>query len=175
MRTLEANRIHNKNFVLKNSFSSPLRFRLILGHNPVIRGPKWPLFRPCFRGPPQEPPRVKEPANSALFESLSAWACARTPQIPLLVLIPDFTNKRPKRTLKKSRLRTSLMAWGHGACRPKDRVYRHAAHGTSSSFGLCWPLPPLSGCWLMRSGRERKHARERGLAHAQNDQVAQSP
>ena len=27
----------------------------------------------------------------------------------------------------------------------------------------------------MRSERERKHARERVLAHAQNDQVAQSP
>ena len=87
------------------------------------------------------------------------------------------TNKRPKHTLKKSRLRTSLMAWGHGACRPTDRVYRHAAHRTSSSFGLRWPLPPLSGCWLMRSGCERKHwhARERSLAHAQNDQVAESP
>ena len=33
---------------MKNSLPSSLRFRLILGHNPVIRGPKWPLFRPCI-------------------------------------------------------------------------------------------------------------------------------
>ena len=34
--------------VIKIRLSSPLRFRLILGHNSVIRGPKWPLFRPCI-------------------------------------------------------------------------------------------------------------------------------
>ena len=75
----------------------------------------------------------------------------------------------------KSRVRGRLHGLGHGTCRPKDRVYRHAAHGNPSSFGLRWPLPPLSGSRLMRSERERKHARERGLVHAQNDQVAQSP
>ena len=40
--------LSRQEFNIKNSVSSPLRFRLILGHNPVIRGPKWPLFRPCI-------------------------------------------------------------------------------------------------------------------------------
>ena len=53
---------------------------------------------------------------------------------------------------------------------PKQRL--HTTEGLW--IQIPWPLPPLSGCWLMRSGRERKHARERGLAHVRNLGVAES-
>ena len=46
------------------------------------------------------------------------------------------TETKPK---KVASARMSLMAWGHGTYRTKDRVYRHATDGTEPLFGLCWP------------------------------------